>query len=85
MSETEKKTAGKPEEKELSMKEIKEMLSNSENQEYLLLAEEPSPDSDTPPMTSLDMSILLGSYCCTLTAYRLGRLWTTGRPVSEND
>ena len=67
------------------LSEIKEMLSNYENQEYLLLAEEPSPDSDTPPMTSLDMSILLGSYCCTLTAYRLGRLWTTGRPVSEND
>lgn len=67
------------------LSEIKDMLSSYENQEYLLLAEEPDPDSDTPPMTSLDMSILLGSYYCTLTAYRLGRLWTTGQPLTQTN
>lgn len=64
------------------LSEIKDKLSGYENEAELLLAEEPSPDSDTPPMTNLDMSILLGSYSCTLTAYRLHRLWFKSQPVN---
>lgn len=64
------------------LSEIKDKLSGYENEAELLLAEESSPDSDTPPMTNLDMSILLGSYSCTLTAYHLHRLWFKSQPVN---
>jgi hypothetical protein len=64
------------------LSEISEKLSNYENQAELLLAEEPVPGSDTPPMTNLDMSILLGSYYCTLTSYRMGQLWFKSQPVN---
>lgn len=67
------------------LSEIREKLSNYENQAELLLAEEPVPNSDTPPMTNLDMSILLGSYYCTLQAYRLHQLWFKSQPISETN
>ena len=56
------------------LSELRTILAGCETEDYLHLAEEPDPTTNTPGTTNGEMALLLSAYQYTLHAYRYGGL-----------